>query len=450
MDFNSKTEMSKRTSDRLTPAEGKITKWLTTKARNEPQESKDEEKPVGAHVSEMITEIEEPTPSASLSKQTTKAIAESPSAKVKLLTEPIQPRNLKFPARSFGKQNFKRSFQSSWFDKFKWLHYDADSDSAFCFTCIKALQHNMISSTKGEAAFTDLGFQNWKKALAKGKGFYKHESSDCHKEAAARWCDIPSTVNRDVGEMISTQHALEKCNNRRILLKILGNVRHLARQALPLRGDWNKVEKSEADSNCYQLLKLRCDEDPSIVDWLQKKTFKFTSADIQNEMLEIMALGVLREIAKNIQNAVIYTIMVDESADVSNKEQLVFCIRWVDDELVVHEAFIGMHPMQGTGADQIVFIIKDILLRMNLRLEDARGQCYDGAAAMAGAKTGVAAQIKAINGKCLYTHRYGHALNLAVGDSIKSVECLKRIFEIVHEICKLIKKSLNETRSWMT
>ena len=144
-------------------------------------------------------------------------------------------------------------------------------------------------------------------------------------------------------------------------------------------------------------------------------------------MLEIMVLGVLREIAKNIQNAVIYTIMVDESADVSNKEQLVFCIRWVDDELVVHEDFIGMHPMQGTGADQIVFIIKDILLRMNLRLEDARGQCYDGAAAMAGAKTGVAAQIKAINGKCLYTHCYGHALNLAVGDSIKSVECLKSL-----------------------
>ena len=62
MDFKSKTEMSKRTSDRLTPAEGKITKWFTTKARNEPQESKDEEKPVGADVSEMITEIEEPTP----------------------------------------------------------------------------------------------------------------------------------------------------------------------------------------------------------------------------------------------------------------------------------------------------------------------------------------------------------------------------------------------------
>eukprot|EP00112_Aurelia_sp_Birch-Aquarium-sp1_P015994 Seg3588.3 transcript_id=Seg3588.3/GoldUCD/mRNA.D3Y31 product="Zinc finger MYM-type protein 1" protein_id=Seg3588.3/GoldUCD/D3Y31 len=433
--------MSKRTSGRSTPAEAKITKWFTTKTRNEPQENQDEEKPEQVVVSEKITEIAAPTPSTSSSKQTSSVVAENPSANIKLLTEPSQPRNLKFPARSFGKQNFKRSFQPSWFDKFKWLHYDVDSDSAFCFTCIKALQHNMISSTKGEIAFTDTGFQNWKKALAKDKGLHKHESSECPKEAAARWCDIPSTVKGDVGEMISTKHALEKYNSLRILLKILGNVRYLARQALPLRGDWKKAEKSEADSNFYQLLQLRCDEDPSIVEWLQKKTYKFTLADIQNEMLEIMALGILREIAKNIQSAVIYTIMTDESADVSNKEQLVFCIRWVDDELIVHEDFIGMHPMEGTSADQIVFIIKDILLRMNLRLEDARGQCYDGAAAMAGAKTGVATQIKAINGKCLYTHCYGHALNLAVGDSIKSVECLKGVFEVVREICKLIKKS---------
>ena len=37
------------------------------------------------------------------------------------------------------------------------------------------------------------------------------------------------------------------------------------------------------------------------------------------------------------------------------------CIRWVDDDLVVHEDFIGMHPLKDTGADHIVFVIKDIL-----------------------------------------------------------------------------------------
>ena len=73
---------------------------------------------------------------------------------------------------------------------------------------------------------------------------------------------------------------------------------------------------------------------------------------------QIMALRILREIAGNIKNALIYTIMADETADVSNKEQLVICIRWVDDDLVIHEDFIGMHPLKNTTADHIVSIIK--------------------------------------------------------------------------------------------
>ena len=51
--------------------------------------------------------------------------------------------------------------------------------------------------------------------------------------------------------------------------------------------------------------------------------------------------------------------MADETADVSNKEQLVICIRWVDDDLDIHEDFIGMHPLKDTTADHIVFIINE-------------------------------------------------------------------------------------------
>ena len=84
--------------------------------------------------------------------------------------------------------------------------------------------------------------------------------------------------------------------------------------------------------------------------------------------------------------------------------------------MVPYEDFIGLHPIPDTSADEIVAVIKDILIRMNLKIENARGQCCDGAASMAGKRSGVATQIKTLNNKCLYTHCYGHALNLAVGD----------------------------------
>ncbi len=63
-----------------------------------------------------------------------------------------------------------------------------------------------------------------------------------------------------------------------------------------------------------------------ILDWLQKKKGKFTSHDIQNEILKLMALSVLREIAGNLQRTEFHTIMVDECADIGNHEQVTFTV----------------------------------------------------------------------------------------------------------------------------
>ena len=49
--------------------------------------------------------------------------------------------------------------------------------------------------------------------------------------------------------------------------------------------------------------------------------------------------------------------MVDETPDVSNKEQVVICLRWVDNEFNVHEEFIGLYTTAKTTADQLVAII---------------------------------------------------------------------------------------------
>ena len=46
-----------------------------------------------------------------------------------------------------------------------------------------------------------------------------------------------------------------------------------------------------------------------------------------------------------------------------------------------------------------------------------------------------------MNRKCLYTHCYGHALNLAVGDVFKAIANLESTFATAHEISKLVKKS---------
>ena len=156
--------------------------------------------------------------------------------------------------------------------------------------------------------------------------------------------------------------------------------------------------------------------------------------------------------SRDIKNTKYFTIMADESADISNEEQLVICFRWVDDDFEIHEDFVGLHPLPNTKTDSIVKVILDVIHRIDLKIKNARGQCYDGAATMSGTKRGVATQIKSLNMKVLYTHCYGHVLNFAVNDCIRKVEVLKDAWVMIKEVCNLVKKSpsretkLNEIR----
>lgn len=75
--------------------------------------------------------------------------------------------------------------------------------------------------------------------------------------------------------------------------------------------------------------------------------------------------------------------MADKGTDISNAEQLSFCIRTVNDEFNIDEDFIGFHKIDNIS-DSIVKAIKDILLRCSLCLENCREQTYDGASNMMG------------------------------------------------------------------
>ena len=60
----------------------------------------------------------------------------------------------------------------------------------------------------------------------------------------------------DIDEMMSDIAQEENETNRQMLLKILSSIRYLARQALPLHGNWDDYQKNEFKSNFYQLLRL--------------------------------------------------------------------------------------------------------------------------------------------------------------------------------------------------
>ena len=68
-------------------------------------------------------------------------------------------------------------------------------------------------------------------------------------------------------------------------------------------------------------------------------------------------------------------------------------------------------------------------------------QCYDGAAVMQGRHNGVAVQILQVEPRALYTHCYGHSLNLAYQDVIRAIKPIKNALDTAFELSKLLKYS---------
>ena len=69
----------------------------------------------------------------------------------------------------------------------------------------------------------------------------------------------------------------------------------------------------------------------------KKKNQIYTSPEIQNIILKDMCPLILSNIVlEAIKSSDYHSAMVDGSSDVSNKEQAVFCVRWVDKDLISH------------------------------------------------------------------------------------------------------------------
>ncbi|XP_076341725.1 zinc finger MYM-type protein 1-like [Tachypleus tridentatus] len=354
---------------------------------------------------------------------------DSLQAELIIPSKPNQPQNFQYPKMEC--KQFKGSFQPSWYEEVPWLHYIEFSDTVLCHTCLLAEKEQKLNAKYKESAFLRDGFSNWKKAREK---FRDHQMSQCHKMAEENEIVLPKTCSY-IGEMLDMTLGEEKKESRSNMAKIIENLQFLARQGLALQGH------SDEESNFIQLYHLRAKNNSKMIEWLKKKTNKYVTHDVQNEILEVMELQVLRDVASCIRNGRYFSILADECTDVANKKQLTICVRWIDDNLEPHEDFIGFYEIPTIKADTIVLAIKDAIIRMNLTLTNCRGQCYDAGCPLAGSRRGVAEQILKDAPKAHYTYCHGHALNLALCDATKGSKLLADTLDITYEICKLIKFS---------
>ena len=338
-----------------------------------------------------------------------------------------------------------RRFQPNWKDSFPWLVYNASRDVITCEACSWAVENNKTTpaaklALEGQSKAWISGFNAWRRGRA---ALSKHQNSQHHKECMNVRCTLWGKNNTNVLDQLISARRATAASNFKALRGIFNAVLLCGRQGLALRGH------TDESSNFRQIINLIAKHDGDMQAWLTRQnTYKWFSHDIMNEILEMTSHAVLRDLVKEVQVAKYFSIICDETTDVSTTEQLSICVRYVDSAWAIKEVFLGLHAAPKCDSETLTTIVKSCLLSLNLPLSNCRGQAYDGAANMRGNISGVQARIKESNKTAVYVYCMGHQLNLVVQECITNTVEGENALEILNKVSKFVTASPKRLESF--
>ncbi|KAI6656136.1 52 kDa repressor of the inhibitor of the protein kinase [Oopsacas minuta] len=168
-------------------------------------------------------------------------------------------------------------------------------------------------------------------------------------------------------------------------------------QAQRVMDNNQKEEEDEGsnEGNFVQLVRFRVETDKVLADYLAKgpKNARYTSKTIQNELVGVVGDKIRSDIIEEVKGAKFYSFIADEVTDASNKEELFLVIRYVH-EGQIRKVFVNFVEVQRITGRVLGEAILKWLRDNNTSPADMRGQCYDGASNMAGARLGVSFSAK--------------------------------------------------------
>uniref|UniRef100_A0A1X7VK12 TTF-type domain-containing protein n=1 Tax=Amphimedon queenslandica TaxID=400682 RepID=A0A1X7VK12_AMPQE len=284
----------------------------------------------------------------------------------------VQPSNIKFPETVSS--GIKQSFNPAWFQKYPWMEYSVTKNAIFCFPC-SFFGAASIGTCRPEKLFTTKGFSDWKHATGSTGVLFKHHNSSSHQQATVAWKQFQQTsLTGFVTEQLGS-------NRERMLYDDIVRVRLE-------KGPRNAIN---------------------------------TSHSIQNTIINRMATIVRNKICDCIQQAGYFSILVDETKNISKNEQMSISIRYLDqDSHSIKECFLTFVIASNLTAEYLSKYILDTLSLYNLDAKLLVSQGYDGASVMSGCVSEVQKRIRDVAPQAIYVHCHAHCLNLVLVDCVKS------------------------------
>ncbi|CAF4092305.1 unnamed protein product, partial [Rotaria sp. Silwood1] len=144
-----------------------------------------------------------------------------------------------------------------------------------------------------------------------------------------------------------------------------------------------------------------------------------------------------------------YTLMADESRDISGTQQLSIVIRFVHDQdidmndysNIVKDYFLGFLPLQEFDAPALAIRIVQFLNELNIPLQTCISLCFDGASVMSGCHAGLHVLLKEHMPHGIYIHCSAHRLNLVINGTCQVVYYILDYFSILSNIYSFFTES---------
>ncbi|XP_073022723.1 uncharacterized protein [Primulina eburnea] len=248
----------------------------------------------------------------------------------------------------------------SWFNEFgDWLEYSVEKDAAYCLYCY--LFKTTEGKQAGGEAFVNEGFTNWKCKDRLNIHVGQHDSE--HHKARMN-CETLMNQDEHIQSVLHKQSKQMRNDYRIHLNASIDCIRVLLRQGHSFRGH-DETESSHNPGNFLIQLEFLGAHNKEINDVILKnapKNCKLTSPDIQKDIVSACATETINIIIRDVGDS-LFSILVDESRDVSTKEQMSVVIRYVDSSGHVNERFIGIEHVTSTTSTSLKAAIDKMFSR---------------------------------------------------------------------------------------
>ncbi|XP_025647563.1 uncharacterized protein [Arachis hypogaea] len=314
----------------------------------------------------------------------------------------------------FSGDKSHRRFQASWFKLFpSWLEYSIEDDAIYCFPCFLFAKEPSINT---------------------GPNSFHHK--------ALKSCDDLMKQSQHIDRLLHKQTSEEIEKNRIRLGASIDCIRWLTFQGCAYRGH-DESQSSSNRGNFLEMLKFLGSYNERVKQNVLEnapKNAKYTSNDVQKEILHILATKVRNSIREEIGDAK-FCIIVDEARDESKKEQMAIVLRFVTLDGFVKERFFDLVHVTDTCATTLKKELISVLSHYNLQVENIRGQGYDGASNMRGEWNGLQALFLKDSPQAYYVHCFAYRLQLALVAASREVLQIHEFFTQLNSIVTIVSAS---------